>query len=467
MVTIPKNPETTSGSGSSGNVLDKLKDVFSADKLKNFLTLGGDAEKWKRATIVSVAVIAIMGLLSIGIWGVALAFYVRSIGEPRSGSVATAGACYLKNEAFTAFDESTVGNTDWVLNKLDKYNIRRDKADMVIRKSLDQSIAGQKVNPAIMMAIWSGEASYRQENDERAFGCTVYDHNGDGVTDNDFPSFSGQTECSKDRVVKAITGTAPYNQPTGESIFTRLFWNYTGAMKEVYQTKGYVADASNPRIVILKLLVPDDVVCNEFSSGGVVNGNRIILDPGHGSGGNRFTRSANGVSNEGDHNWLIANKVKANLETAGFEVVFTKDSADSNPALPQRVSRANASGAAFLISFHSNAKGGVGPIGIVYCDGPSDGEVNYKPDTCANDEISRHGRDMSHAVVRNIVSNLGLTNPRYWGGDLGALTGLNMPSMLVEMFAHDQVSDLEKIDGKADLLAKSISDGILTVVKKN
>ncbi|MFA5158260.1 MAG: N-acetylmuramoyl-L-alanine amidase [Patescibacteria group bacterium] len=446
MVDIPKNPavgdDSPSTPAASGNFMDKLK---------NGLTLGGDADKWKKVGIVSVIVIAVMGLLSIGIWGVALAYFVRSIGDPSGNSSMPAGECYMPDDYWK--NPSSELTVETVKSRVESYrNVSSAENDQRLQKLLTYTRA-QGYNPAVALAVWGKESTYTSNaKNGHDFG---YLHDG-------YEGFDKQLEGAIKTFDLAWNGQDPYPKEPGKPIQVSWINKYT--------------PTSDPRnandrktfFTILTQAVPEQVVCTgAIGPGGIIYGNRIILDPGHGSGDNRFRRAANGVNNEGDHNWLIATKVKSNLQAAGYEVAFTKDTAASNPDLPVRVNTANASGAAFLISLHSNAKGGVGPIGIVYCDEAADGKVNYEDDECANNANTKHGRDMSHAVVGNLVANLGLTNPRYWGGDLGMLTGLQMPAMLVEMFAHDQESDLAKIDGKSDILAKSISDGIISIVKKN
>ncbi len=190
----------------------------------------------------------------------------------------------------------------------------------------------------------------------------------------------------------------------------------------------------------------------------------VVLDPGHGSGDNKFLKKTNEADNEGDHSWNMAQLVKAKLEKKGYVVYLTKDSASANPTLADRVKFANQKSPDIFVSLHSNAKGGEGAVGIVYCrhSGVVDGdnEVNYKDDSfCSASQKTDNEKKLSRKIVSELKKNLGLSE-RYWGSDLGVLDGQNAPAVLIEMFAHDEEKDLNKISGKDYLLASSIADGI-------
>lgn len=79
----------------------------SLDKLKQFFTMGGDKNKWTKALIISGVVVLIMGLGATAAWGTAIAFWIRSIGDPNGNS---AQACFDKtfsdNWAITGPDPS-------------------------------------------------------------------------------------------------------------------------------------------------------------------------------------------------------------------------------------------------------------------------------------------------------------------------------------------------------------------------
>ena len=260
-----ETPEITGQSqeaqtSAGGNAASKISSMLKG--LQNFNVadfVKGKPGQWQKMAVVAVVVIIVMGLGAVMMWGLALWALANSFGDPRSSGAYVNGACYLSDEGFTYTNRETVGNTDWIIDKLSRYNVRRDKVEDIVNKSLQKNI-----NPALLMAIWSGESSFKSEHDEAAFGCGVYDRDGDGHTENSNPSWREQLDCAFGPIQKAISGTesdSPYDKPEGQNMFTRLFYNYTGAMKNTYESKGYVADSENARIVILKILDPEHVVC--------------------------------------------------------------------------------------------------------------------------------------------------------------------------------------------------------------
>lgn len=207
----------------------------------------------------------------------------------------------------------------------------------------------------------------------------------------------------------------------------------------------------------------NDCPAADFSSTITAGNGDVVLDPGH---GNNDDRGFIGDKTEAGNNFDIAVKTKNILEGKGVKVVITKANAEADPTLPERVSMANASNASVFVSLHSNSSGGPGPIGIVYCAGPANGQVDYQAASCATTQVGLQSRQLSKNIVNNITSTLGLSNARFWGGDLGVLTGLKMPATLIEMFAHDQQSDINKVSGKEDQLANAIASGILSSLGK-
>jgi N-acetylmuramoyl-L-alanine amidase len=214
-------------------------------------------------------------------------------------------------------------------------------------------------------------------------------------------------------------------------------------------------------------IAPGAVFGGECAGG---SGDTVFIDAGHGKGKNPFKRELNGVSFEGDHNWNIAVKVKALLEKRGLKVVMSKNAVDPDPPLEDRVKIINQSGAGVMVSIHSNSDGGPGPIGIVYCKHSgvaNDGDVNYADSgRCPSSPNTEKSVALAKTIISSVSTNIGLGGARYWGGDPGVLTNLNMPGAIIEMFAHDVESDLSKVDGKDDVLAESIANGIASFMGK-
>ncbi len=115
-----ETPNATTG-GQSSNPIDKVK---------NFFTIGGDKNKWRKAIIVSILVVLFMGLSAAAAWGSAIAFYVRSIGDPNGNS---AQACMNSGLSGTVAIPAGA-TTDWHENivtttfggKCDKSQHNRD-----------------------------------------------------------------------------------------------------------------------------------------------------------------------------------------------------------------------------------------------------------------------------------------------------------------------------------------------------
>lgn len=210
--------------------------------------------------------------------GIAIYFAMLKIREPAPVTYAggySGGSlgCTLSDDAFTQKLEMSA---DDVIAKINDNGLKRnlEQGKNNLQKIIDKG-NNSGVNPAVLIAIWAGEQSFKNDENslKKAMGCGVFDTDNDKDIDNLFPRFEanadgkGQIECSIDCIKKAINETPPYSNPSGEDIFTRLFFNYTWTMKRTYKEKNYVADESNTRIKILKMLLPDQVVCRSGQGG--------------------------------------------------------------------------------------------------------------------------------------------------------------------------------------------------------
>jgi len=91
----------------------------------------------------------------------------------------------------------------------------------------------------------------------------------------------------------------------------------------------------------------------------MVAGRTICIDPGHPSETSAGTSGPSGVT-ENHINWVIALKLKADLQSAGANVVMTKQSEGENVTNRRRAEIANAANADIMIRLHCDAAPGRG-----------------------------------------------------------------------------------------------------------
>lgn len=216
--------------------------------------------------IIAVFVVILFAIFGLAIGASAMGLLKWAEPTPSFSGSSSGKACYLKDDKFR--DINTITSADEVVNKITDTDLKSAEAKDNIKKIIDSSAAAN-VNPALTISIWGGEQGF--SHPEKAFGCGVYDVDGDRDIDNLFPGFDKQLTCALDKINLAIGNTAPYNKPAGVNTFTRLFYTYTGAMHASYTRNGYVADASNSRIKFLNMLVPDQVTCESGVAGGGIN----------------------------------------------------------------------------------------------------------------------------------------------------------------------------------------------------
>lgn len=81
----------------------------------------------------------------------------------------------------------------------------------------------------------------------------------------------------------------------------------------------------------------------------------IVLDPGHGPTGNRFTILTDFY--EGTQMWHLSQFLRDELIARGFDVMLTRPNLEDNPSLAERGEMAGKHGAIMFLSLHSNAPG--------------------------------------------------------------------------------------------------------------
>jgi N-acetylmuramoyl-L-alanine amidase len=178
-----------------------------------------------------------------------------------------------------------------------------------------------------------------------------------------------------------------------------------------------------------------------------VAGRTVCIDPGHPSETSAGTSGPSGVS-ENHINWVIARKLKSDLESAGATVVMTKQSENEHVTNRRRAEIANAAGADIMIRLHCDAA-------------PSRGFSIYAPDR----QGTRYGVtgparsviDASTAmmgpfyegmksVLAGTLSGRGThgDSATYVGSRQGALTGSifsEVPTLTIEMCVLTNAQD--------------------------
>ncbi len=185
----------------------------------------------------------------------------------------------------------------------------------------------------------------------------------------------------------------------------------------------------------------------------------IILDAGHGG---RDPGTILRKAREKDINLQVAEKVKKGLEKNGIRVIMTRSS-DSNlleesnnkkfqqqESLIKRVSIANQSNGAALISIHVNA---------------SDNENHFGPQTYYREGAVR-GKELAEIIQEELVK-IRPSHRRALVGDYFILDNSNIPAVLIELgfITNDQERELLIKKSYQQLQADAIVSGILRYLK--
>ncbi|MEH0153093.1 family 10 glycosylhydrolase [Limibacter armeniacum] len=190
-------------------------------------------------------------------------------------------------------------------------------------------------------------------------------------------------------------------------------------------------------------------------------GKKIAIDPGHGGhdSDDRQTPLGNGYTYwESDGVWETSGYLEELLLAVGASVKLTKtnndpSSSDRDPALSERVAVANAYGADYMHSVHTNAGGGAANYSLVLWRG-----VNDTP-TWSNAKVM--GDIMSVKLYNTLYTTAAYSRadrdflPYY----LGVLAGTNMPATLSEGSFHDYIPEGKRMKNSAYL--KSIAWSML------
>lgn len=205
-----------------------------------------------------------------------------------SSSGGIRGGCDLPDTEFV--NTSISDRPDEVISLLiGKYGERIPKIEKNIREVL--AVGKERgLNAAIVLAMWNGESSFREDLLHKAFG---YGNTDTGVIPGT-QTWKAQVNGIYSRLEKARDNVPPYNDPSGEIMFTRLWYNYTTALAEAYRVAGNrwiegtsvtvmgknYDDPVGNRMVVLKLLVPQQLRCETLVLVTGASGSGISTCPG-------------------------------------------------------------------------------------------------------------------------------------------------------------------------------------------
>lgn len=175
----------------------------------------------------------------------------------------------------------------------------------------------------------------------------------------------------------------------------------------------------------------------------------IVVDPGHdGTTLGAVYPDASGTKiYEKDLTLSISNKLKAELEAAGFNVVMTR-TGETAGDLYERAALANAVEADLFVSIHINASGTVPTFQGLY--------TYHHPS-------SNRGKAFAQAVQTAVCAASGAIDRGIASADFVVLRETNMAAILVECGFMSNVEELERLktDSYQQKLAQGITQGIV------
>jgi N-acetylmuramoyl-L-alanine amidase len=210
-------------------------------------------------------------------------------------------------------------------------------------------------------------------------------------------------------------------------------------------------------------------------AGGPESGRTIVcIDPGHPSEVASGRNIQNGTS-EAHVDWVVAEKLRAELEARGYEVVLTKSSEEELVRNKERALIANRARAALMIRLHCDASAARG-FAVYYPDRrgrAKDGTTGPARDVI---EESRRAAEAVHAGLaeglRGALEDNGVRTDyqtkvgREQGGALTGSIFSEVPVVTIEMVTLSNDSDAEfiKTEEGQRRMAESIADGVARYV---
>lgn len=176
----------------------------------------------------------------------------------------------------------------------------------------------------------------------------------------------------------------------------------------------------------------------------------VVLDPGH--GGVDPGATANGLQ-EKDLTLEIANHTATELKSLGVDVRLTRNSdrtfsSNKGADLQARASFANSMNAAYFVSIHINAGGGMGFESYVYADGASAEAVRR--------------RRVVHEEVSKVFKSYGSSDRGEKSANFAVLRHTTMPAILVECGFIDGTKDAGLLQNQVFLadISRALAKGI-------
>jgi N-acetylmuramoyl-L-alanine amidase len=196
----------------------------------------------------------------------------------------------------------------------------------------------------------------------------------------------------------------------------------------------------------------------------------VVLDPGHG-GSEQGTRSVSGHA-EKELTLDLAKRVQQFLAAAGVRAVLTRTT-DREVELEERVAFCHAQHAGLFVSLHFNSGGSAEGI-ETYCVPPAGAASTSKPSSQNGDADRAPGNQydlcnvwLAHCVQKSLLHATHAPDRGVRRARFVVLRDANCPAILVESGFLSNPAEERKLVTVAyrDILAKAISEGILTYKK--
>ena len=181
-----------------------------------------------------------------------------------------------------------------------------------------------------------------------------------------------------------------------------------------------------------------------------MSGKKIVcLDPGHGT--TCPNGSPDGTYKEHEFAWGMCEKIAAELERCGVQVVKTRTKT-SYPSLSERAATANKAKADLFISIHSNAAGG----------GDWSSAHGVEVYTYKAGSTAARNKAAECVIKRMKAAGIDLRNPTLRHANYAVLRETSGPAMLIEYGFHTSRADVELLKSESHRmkLAEATARGV-------